>query len=57
MPRYVAGKKLTDKQVETLLTKGKTGKIKGFKGKNGSFEARLCHIRVVILNLFKKKEN
>lgn len=31
----IAKKKLTDKQVETLITKGKTGELKGFKGKSG----------------------
>ena len=38
----VSGKKLTDKHINTLLTKGKTGTIKGFTSKNGkSFDAAL----------------
>lgn len=40
--REVSGKKLADKDLSALLSKGKTGKIKGFKGKSGkSFEASL----------------
>ena len=35
-------KELSDKQITDLLTKGKTGIIKGFKSKNGkSFDAAL----------------
>jgi DNA topoisomerase-3 len=35
-------KELSDKQITELLTKGKTGIIKGFKSKNGkSFDAAL----------------
>ena len=35
-------KKLTEKQIHTLIVKGKTGVIKGFKSKKGSkFDARL----------------
>ncbi len=42
LPRKVAGKSLTDNQLRTLLAKGKTGKLKGFKSKKGkSFEASL----------------
>ncbi|PSL45848.1 DNA topoisomerase-3 [Salsuginibacillus halophilus] len=41
LPRTVAGKKLTDQQVQTLLTKGKTNTLKGFKGKKGKFSAAL----------------
>ncbi|MCY1271817.1 DNA topoisomerase 3 [compost metagenome] len=38
----VAEKTLTDGQIEQLLAKGKTGVIRGFKGKSGSaFEAHL----------------
>ncbi|HGJ5904810.1 MAG TPA: topoisomerase C-terminal repeat-containing protein, partial [Arsenophonus apicola] len=38
----VAEKKLTTKQVETLIQKGKTGIIKGFKSKAGkNFDAKL----------------
>jgi DNA topoisomerase-3 len=38
----VASKKLTEKQVSDLLTKGKTSQIKGFKSKTGkSFSAAL----------------
>ena len=40
--REVAGKRLTDKQIEELITKGKTATIKGFKSKAGkSFDAAL----------------
>lgn len=40
--RTVASKKLTDKQLQSLITKGKTGFIKGFKSKSGKeFSARL----------------
>ena len=38
----IAGKKLTEKQIATLISKGRTGIIKGFKSRSGnSFEARL----------------
>ena len=40
--KEIAHKKLTAKNVEDLLQKGKTGLIKGFKGKTGNdFEAYL----------------
>lgn len=40
--REIAGKKLSDKDLTTLLTKGKTGVIKGFKSKAGKkFDAAL----------------
>lgn len=40
--KEIAGKKITLKQAEDLLAKGKTGVLKGFKGKLGkSFEAAL----------------
>ena len=40
--KEVAGKKLTAKQIHTLIAKGKTGVIKGFKSKKGhKFDARL----------------
>ena len=37
------GKKLTDKQMQELIEDGETGKIKGFKKKDGSgtYEAAL----------------
>jgi len=39
----IAGKKLTEKQVQTLLDKGKTGVIKGFvSGSGRKFDARLA---------------
>lgn len=42
LPRKVAGKSLTDNQLKTLISKGKTSKLKGFKSKKGrSFEASL----------------
>jgi DNA topoisomerase-3 len=38
----IAGKKLTEKQIDTLVSKGRTGMIKGFKSRAGSkFESRL----------------
>ena len=38
----MAGKKLTEKQIQTLIARGKTGFIKGFKSRKGSkFDARL----------------
>ncbi len=38
----MAGKKLTEKQITTLIGKGRTGVIKGFKSRSGNkFEARL----------------
>ena len=40
--KEMAGKKLTEKQIHTLIAKGKTGVIKGFKSKKGNkFDARL----------------
>ena len=40
--KEMAGKKLTERQIQTLIAKGKTGIIKGFKSKKGSkFDARL----------------
>ncbi len=40
--KEISGKKLTEKQIHTLIAKGKTGVIKGFKSKKGNkFEARL----------------
>jgi len=40
--RSIAGKQLTDSQITELVTKGKTGTIKGFKSKAGkSFDAAL----------------
>ncbi|MDP8042522.1 DNA topoisomerase 3 [Pasteurella atlantica] len=40
--REVAGKKITDNQILSILTKGKSGLIKGFKSKAGKeFNARL----------------
>lgn len=42
VPRIIASKKLTDKQLETLISKSETGVIKGFKGKSGKeFNAKL----------------
>lgn len=38
----MAGKKLTEKQITTLISKGRTGPIKGFKSRAGNkFDARL----------------
>jgi len=42
--RELAGKKLTDNQLNTLIEKGRTSKIKGFKSKSGAgFEAALVY--------------
>lgn len=41
--RTICNKELTDKQITELLTKGKTGVLKGLKGKSGkSFDAALA---------------
>nr|WP_255724745.1 topoisomerase C-terminal repeat-containing protein [Macrococcus sp. PK] len=37
----VFGKKLTEKQVEKLLSNGTTGNIKGLKGSKKSFDAEI----------------
>ena len=39
--KVIAGKRITAAQAGKLLGKGRTDLIKGFKGKNGPFEARL----------------
>lgn len=39
--REIAHKKLSEVQLKTLVEKGRTKTIKGFKGKNGKFEAAL----------------
>ena len=40
--KELAGKKLTEKQIQTLIARGKTGLIKGFKSRTGGkFDARL----------------
>lgn len=39
--RKVAGKSLSDKTLETLLTRGISGKVKGLKGSKGTFDCRL----------------
>jgi len=42
IPFEIAGKKVTDKQAQHLLTKGRTGMLKGFKGPEGqTFSARM----------------
>ena len=41
MWKTVAGKALTHAQAKALLERGRTGVIKGFKGKRGTFDARL----------------
>lgn len=55
--KEIAHKKLTAKNVEDLLNKGKTGLIKGFKSKSGSdFEAYLVLDKEGKVNFeFKKK--
>ena len=41
--RNICNKQLTDKQITELLTKGKTGVIKGLQGKSGKpFDASLA---------------
>ena len=40
--KEMAGKKLTEKQIQTLIARGQTGLIKGFKSRKGrKFDARL----------------
>ncbi len=39
--KTIAGKNLSENQVNRLITDGKTGIIKGFNGKKGKFDARL----------------
>mgnify|MGYP005712864381 FL=1 len=40
--KEMAGKKLTEKQIQTLIARGKTSLINGFKSRKGSkFDARL----------------
>ncbi|MCP3879675.1 MAG: type IA DNA topoisomerase, partial [Sulfitobacter sp.] len=40
--KEISGKRLTEKQVHALISKGKTRLIKGFKGRSGKkFDARL----------------
>jgi DNA topoisomerase-3 len=40
--KEISGKRLTEKQIYSLIGKGKTGLLKGFKSKSGKkFEARL----------------
>lgn len=39
--KVIAGKSITESQVKQLLTKKQTGKIKGFTGKKGKFDAAL----------------
>ncbi len=39
--KTVAGKIITRAQAQQLLTKGQTGKLKGFTGKKGKFDAAL----------------
>ena len=41
VPFEVFGKKLSGKQLSDLLTKGKTGKIKGLKLESGEVEGRI----------------
>lgn len=36
IPMEIQGKKLTEKQIETLVQKGQTGKISGFKDSAGN---------------------
>ena len=44
IPLEIQGKKLTPKQVETLLTKGKTGKLSGFRAEDGSTFSGILHL-------------
>lgn len=50
----IAGKKLTEKQIETLISKGSTSLIKGFKNKSGkSFSAKLSLIDGKVTFIFE----
>lgn len=40
--KKILGKAITKKQIKNLLTEGKTDVIKGFKGKEKTFDAMLC---------------
>jgi len=60
--KEIAGKKLSRNQVKTLLEKGKTGPIKGFKSKKGNkFEAALKlengKVELQFSNGFPQNEN
>ena len=44
IPLEIQGKKLTPKQVETLLTKGKTGKLSGFRAEDGNTISGILHL-------------
>lgn len=53
--KTVAGKKLTDKNIKDLLEKGRTGQIKGFKGKTKPFDAALVIENGKVAFSFNKK--
>ncbi|WP_203965406.1 topoisomerase C-terminal repeat-containing protein, partial [Capnocytophaga stomatis] len=56
--KTIAGKTITQKQVQELLTKGKTSNLKGFKSKAGkSFEAKLKLENFEIKFEFAEKKN
>lgn len=42
VPFSFMGKKISDKQIERLLTKGSTVKLKGFKSDNGKVDGTVC---------------
>ncbi|HRX15173.1 MAG TPA: DNA topoisomerase 3 [Spirochaetota bacterium] len=56
VPFEIRGIKITDKHFHDLLTKGKTSKIKGLKGKNGNVDVSLF-IRNNHLEYHGSKEN
>ena len=44
IPMEIRGKKLTQKQVESLVLKGKTGKLSGFKDETGGVFNGILHL-------------
>lgn len=57
MWKEIVGKTLTRAQITALLTKGKTGKISGFKSKSGkTFDAKLQLTKEGVTFLFADKK-
>lgn len=57
VPFEIDGKKLTESQVEKLISKGKTGKIKGFGDKEESYSAVVKLNEACAVVLERSKEN
>lgn len=43
LPKQILGKALSKRQIQLMLTKGKTDLIKGMKGKTGTFDAAISY--------------